>query len=77
MSVPTHKETSFVCPGCDHAIWEAWLPENALYRGCHCVTFCYSEKLKAQPFNVDHWSELIAQSDAVMASNISRFARCN
>lgn len=59
------------CPGCDDPIWEASVPEKGIFRGCHCLTFCY---LESEPFSLELWSTLINLNDQRLAENLRRTA---
>jgi hypothetical protein len=68
------SEIGLECPNCDFPIWEAWLPDNALWRGCHCGSVCYPRQ---EPFDLEAWVQLTNHGDRVLTANMRRAASRN
>lgn len=62
------QTNNVVCSGCDLAVWQAELPDDMLWRGCHCITLCLSDAMKEQPFDLAHWSLLTTAGDLFLAT---------
>jgi hypothetical protein len=69
--------TGLICLGCDQAIWEALLPGDVLWRGCHCLSLCLSEAMKAQPFDAQRWEALTTSGGLLLAIEQRRWAELN
>jgi hypothetical protein len=53
-------ELAAICPGCGHRIWQA--QAGALvYRGCHCMTYCFPPGHPLYEFNPDSWAAAVAR----------------
>jgi hypothetical protein len=52
-------ELGAVCPECGHRIWEAQAG-TLVYRGCHCMTFCFPPGHWLYDFNADNWAAAVA-----------------
>jgi hypothetical protein len=52
-------ELGAACPGCGHQIWQAHAAA-LVYRGCHCMTFCFPPGHPLYEFNPDRWAAAVA-----------------
>jgi hypothetical protein len=68
------SEIGVECPNCDFPIWQADLPDNTLWRGCHCGSVSYPAQ---EPFNLKSWVELTDHGDRVVAAINRRSASRN
>jgi hypothetical protein len=55
----TFAELAAFCPECGHRIWEAQAG-TLVYRGCHCMTFCYPPGHWLYAFHPDRWAAAVA-----------------
>ena len=53
------SELGAVCPGCGHRVWQAHAG-TLVYRGCHCMTFCFPPGHPLYEFNADRWAAAVA-----------------
>lgn len=60
-------ETALICEGCDRHIWEARLPGDVRWAGCHCLTFQFPPGLKEHPLSLEFWNQIVSQGNAVLA----------
>ena len=55
----TFAELGAFCPECGHRIWQA-RAGTLVYRGCHCMTFCFPPGHWLYEFNADNWAAAVA-----------------
>jgi hypothetical protein len=54
------SELAAICPGCGQRIWQAIAADTLVYRGCHCMTFCFPPGYPLFKFSPDRWAAAVA-----------------